>query len=215
MSSLRLRYQTIDFGEGEIHVRTLRDNQQFSDDEQVAEKLGISSATWPLFGIVWESGKVLAQLMHGKPLEGLKVLEVGCGIGLTSLMLQQRGVDITATDYHPEAESFLEANAKLNQLEPIPFERTGWTDEDDSLGLFDLIVGSDLLYEQEHAEDLSAFIDAHLKPKGEVILVDPGRGAQGQFTKKMIALGYSHVSSELGESDEVKYKGRVLIFNRG
>lgn len=50
MPSLRFRYQTIEFGdrgELDIHLRTLRDKQQFSDRHQVAEKLGISSASWP------------------------------------------------------------------------------------------------------------------------------------------------------------------------
>ena len=56
MSSLRFRYQTLEFGNADIHVRSLRDNQQFSDDDDIALKLGISSATWPLFGVVWASG---------------------------------------------------------------------------------------------------------------------------------------------------------------
>ena len=152
MSSLRVRYQTIEFDNVDIHVRTLRDRQQFSDDDGIAEDLGISSATWPLFGIIWASGEVLAHLMFDYDIEGKRILEVGCGIGLTSLMLNQRDADITATDHHPEAGSFLRQNVRLNAGEPIPFERTGWGDEADQLGRFDLIIGSDLLYESEHAE---------------------------------------------------------------
>ena len=63
MATLRVRYQTIEFGTTDIHIRSLRDNQEFSDDKGEAEALGISSASWPLFGIVWPSGEVLAQLM--------------------------------------------------------------------------------------------------------------------------------------------------------
>lgn len=63
MTTLRLRYQTMEFGGMDIHLRTLRDNQEFSDDDGIAEALGISSATWPLFGIVWPSGQILAHLM--------------------------------------------------------------------------------------------------------------------------------------------------------
>ena len=59
MSSLRFRYQTIEFGKSDIHLRTLRDKQQFEDIDGIAEKLGISPSTWPLFGIVWDSSKVL------------------------------------------------------------------------------------------------------------------------------------------------------------
>lgn len=63
MATLGVRYQTIEFGTTDIHIRSLRDNQEFSDDKGEAEALGISSASWPLFGIVWPSGEVLAQLM--------------------------------------------------------------------------------------------------------------------------------------------------------
>jgi len=40
---MRIRYSMIEFKEFDIHVRTLRDKQQFFDPEGEAEKLGISS----------------------------------------------------------------------------------------------------------------------------------------------------------------------------
>ncbi|WP_228702987.1 hypothetical protein [Marinobacter gelidimuriae] len=43
---LRLRYQTIDVGNTDIHLCTLRDNQQFNDPEGAVDALGISSAAW-------------------------------------------------------------------------------------------------------------------------------------------------------------------------
>lgn len=196
MQPLRLRYQTIEFGKIDIHVRTLRDNQQFLDDDGVAEALGISSATWPLFGIVWASGQVLANVMLDYPFEGKRILEVGCGIALASLLLNHRLADITATDYHPEAGGFLAANVLLNNGRAIPFKRTGWADEISDLGLFDVIIGSDVLYEREHIELLAAFINQHANPNCEVILVDPGRGNHAKFSKKMVTLGFSHSQSK-------------------
>ncbi|MDX8404131.1 MAG: histidine kinase, partial [Mariprofundaceae bacterium] len=191
-SLLRVRYQTIEFDDVDIHVRTLRDNQEFSDDDGIAESLGISSATWPLFGIVWPSGEVLAHLMSDYQIAGKRILEVGCGIALSSLVLNHRHADITATDYHPEAGNFLQKNTELNDDEAIPFLRTGWEDGNSSLGEFDLIIGSDLLYERGHAEMLSGFIDDHAKPHCEVIIIDPGRAHHARFSKQMVKLGYSH-----------------------
>lgn len=46
MAQLRVRYQTHEFGDLDIHVRTLRNNQEFEDLDGEAEKLGISSAIW-------------------------------------------------------------------------------------------------------------------------------------------------------------------------
>lgn len=215
MSKLRMRYQTIEFGDKEIHLRTLRDKQEFSDDDQEAEKLGVYPAHWSLFGVLWESGEILARVMQGRDLKGLRVLEVGCGIGLASLILQQEGVDITATDHHPEAQGFLDANTALNDLKDIPFVRTGWDENNDELGEFDLIVGSDLIYEEFNLDMLSDFISRHGKATSDVLIVDPGRGMQGKFTTRMAALGYQQDSRDLAKPEITDaYNGRVLCYSR-
>jgi len=218
ISSLRVRYQTLEFGDVDIHLRTLRDNQEFSDDDGEAEALGISSATWPLFGIVWPSGEVLARLMSDFDIKGKRILEVGCGIALSSHVLNQRDADITATDYHPEAGNFLQENSELNDAADIPFVRTGWADEATDLGKFDLIIGSDLLYEQEHAELLSDFIAQHANKHCEVIIVDPGRGNHARFSKMMVKHGFSHSQSRPEHSDDYLSdplpRGQVLRYHR-
>ncbi|WP_210396143.1 class I SAM-dependent methyltransferase [Motiliproteus sediminis] len=216
MSALRLRYQTLEVGSYDVHLRTLRDNQQYQDDLGIAESLGISSATWPLFGIIWPSGEVLANQMLVQEIEGKRILEVGCGIGLSSLLLNQRNADITATDYHPEAGRFLAENVRINAGEPIPFVRTGWDDPQSSLGQFDLIIGSDLLYEQEHAILLAGFIDQHARPACQVVMVDPGRGHHARFSKMMIARGFSHCQNHPHDTSylERPFKGVVLSYER-
>jgi len=217
MPAFRVRYQTIEIGDVDIHLRTLRDRQQYDDPDHIAENLGISSATWPLFGIVWPSGEVLAQFMFDFQIEGKRILEVGCGIGLTSLLLNHRSADITATDYHPEVAGFLRENTLLNDGDAIPFVRVAWDDKDDGrLGKFDLIVGSDLIYEKEHINMLSDFINQHAKPDCEVILVDPGRGYHARFSKQMVNLGYTH-SQSLPQNlvDQVpEFSGQVLRYQR-
>jgi hypothetical protein len=126
ISLLRIRYQTIEFGDVDIHLRTLRDRQQYLDVDDVAGKLGISSATWPLFGVVWVSREVLAHFMFDYKVAGKRILKVGCGIALASLVLNHRFADITATNYHPEAGHFLVENVQLNKGKEIPFVRMGW-----------------------------------------------------------------------------------------
>lgn len=217
MSPLRYRYQTLEFGDTDIHLRTLRDKQQFEDLDDIAAKLGISSATWSLFGVVWDSSKVLAQLMYDYDIQGKRILEAGCGMALSSLLLNSRLADITATDYHPEAQNYLDINVKLNGGNPIAFERCDWADKGDRLGSFDLIIGSDLLYELDHPGLLSAFIDNHANPVCEVIIVDPGRAQQSSFRKKMEAFGYS--CSQTRPADQTyltePFRGKILRFTKG
>lgn len=216
MAALRLRYHTLEFGEFDIHLRTLRDRQQFLDSDGAAELLGVSPASWSLFGVVWDSSRVLAGLMLDFDIRNKRILEVGCGIGLSSLLLNLRQADITATDQHPDAGPFLVENTLLNHARSIPFVRTGWADADSGLGLFDLIIGSDLLYEPDQVQLLAGFIDQHAKATCEVIIVDPGRSLHGRFSKRMVALGYSHQQHKpLADPGlQEPFHGQILRYNR-
>ena len=216
MNSIRYRYRTIEFGNSDVHLCTLRDRQQFSDDNDTAAKLGISSANWPLFGVIWDSSKVLANFMFEYEIDEKRILEVGCGMALTSLMLNQRNADITTTDYHPEVEGFLLNNVTLNKGRKIPFVRTGWGDADSGLGKFDVVIGSDLLYESEHVDLLSEFIHQHTQPTCDIIIVDPGRGNHARFSKKMINLGYLHSQNKPENVSYLKkpFKGQILRYQR-
>jgi predicted nicotinamide N-methyase len=216
MSPLRFRYQTIEFGDTDIHVRTLRDRQQFSDDAGAAARLGISSAAWPLFGVIWPSGELLARLMFRYDVQGKKILEVGCGIGLASLVLNHRTADLTATDHHPEVGRFLSGNAALNEDPEIRFVRAAWSDSDTGLGEFDLIIGSDVLYENEHPEQLAGFIDDHAKLHCDVIIVDPGRRQQGRFRKQMARRGYTYCEIQSNEKERLSqpFVGRIMKYRK-
>jgi len=216
MTPIRIRYQTVEFDNTDIHLCTLRDKQQFDDPKGIAESLGISSALWPIFGVIWPSGLVLAHFINDYDTGKKRILEVGCGMALSSLLLNDRNADISATDHHPEVEKFLLRNTLLNEGKSIAFERVDWADKHDSLGLFDLIIGSDLLYEDQHIELLANFINIHANPTCEVILVDPGRGRKNKLSKCMAAYGYS--SSQQKPLQTVyldhAFKGHILKFQR-
>ena len=50
-------------GVDDLLICSLLDRQQFSDPQGDAERLGISSSLWPLFGLLWPSGSHLAARM--------------------------------------------------------------------------------------------------------------------------------------------------------
>lgn len=193
----------------DLHVRSLRNSQEYSDDKGISEAIGISTSNWSLFGVLWGSSVTLARLMQSYSIAGRRVLEVGCGLGLASLVLSKRDEDVSATDYHPNAEEFLEINATLNNTESIPFVRANWADGSIGLGDFDLIIGSDLLYERDQPEALSAFIDLHARPTCEVIMVDPGRGQLSRFGRLMAERGYTDVLHEKSEFPAESEPARV------
>lgn len=214
--TVKYRYQTIEFGDCDIHVRTLKDRQQFADDKGVAARLGISAANWSFFGVIWPAGYALAHVVNHCPIKNKRILEVGCGIGLASLVLNRRLADITATDYHPKAEAFMRVNTELNGDRTIPFERTSWQDSNDRLGKFDLIIGSDVLYEEGNVNNLISFIAAHARPSTQVLIVDPGRGQTNRFARGMAEEGYGCIRSKSQRLNHLPedFKGYLLELDR-
>lgn len=213
MSGYLVETSTHRVGSGDFQVRALLDRQQFDDPDGRAEALGISSAQWSLFGVLWPSGMALAEEMSRFPIAGKRILEIGCGLGLASLVLQRRGADITASDHHPLAEAFLAHNAALNGLDPVAFRAVAWAGPNPDLGAFDLVIGSDVLYERGHAVLLSGFLSRHAAAASEVMLTDPGRANRGRFRVAMAAQGYTSTDRRVRSADGAK-PGHVLGFTR-
>lgn len=159
---------------------------------------------------------MLAHYIVDYKTQSKRILEIGCGMALSSLLLNKQSADITATDYHPEVKTFLQRNTLLNGDNDISFEQVDWTSKIDKLGLFDLIIGSDLLYEDSHIDLLANFIENHSKPKCEVILVDPGRGRKSKLSTKMIEFGFTSSHKKPVHTDylEQEFKGHILTFER-
>ena len=216
-------------GTTSLRVCSLLDRMQFFDPLGRAAKVGISSAAWPLFGLVWPSGLQLAACMATRPLVAHeRILEVGCGLALASLISHRRGADVTASDCHPLAARFLARNVRLNRLAPLRYRHGDWAAAPGSPGLrgregaarvhgrFGLIIGSDVLYERDDAGHLSSFIDRHALASAEVLIVDPNRGNRPAFHRRMAAAGFVLEELRLGDllGDGAVYRGRLLRYRR-
>ena len=210
-----------------LHIRSLRDRQQFHDPDGVAAGLGISSALWPLFGLLWPSSFQLAERMAARPVDpGERILELGCGLGLASLVSHRRGADITASDCHPLAARFLRVNSRLNGLAALPYRHGHWTAAVEAAappgetavdGRFDLIIASDVLYERDDGALLAAYVDRHASDRAEVWLIDPNRGVRPAFNRQMQQRGFSVADTRIEQpasAGRAAYRGRCLSFVR-
>jgi predicted nicotinamide N-methyase len=216
MSGYRVREIEQAIGGHRYRLRVLSDTQQFADPDGHGARAGISSAQWSLFGQVWPAGRLLAHAMHRFDFAGKRILELGCGIGLASLVLQRRGADIVATDLHPLAEVFLAYNAALNDLPALPFRHVHWDRLLPNLGMFDAIIASDVLYERDHAELVAGVIQRHANPDAEVLVTDPGRGNSARFGRLLTDQGFA-VETErcpMDDADPPPHRGRMLHFRR-
>lgn len=220
-------------GEHDLVIRSLLDNQQYYDPKGAAERLGISSAHWSLFGLLWPSGIQLAAQLADRPVSmNERILEIGCGLGVASLVGQRRGAHITASDRHPLTRTFLKKNAKLNDMPAVRYRHGQWgaldfepclldTDAELLSERYDLIIGSDLLYERGMAQDVASFINDHAFPTAEVWMMDPGRGYRPEFNRHMAAYGFqlkhnNQLQQTLTGTDgvEIDHQTRFLIFRR-
>ncbi len=218
-------------GAADLHIRSLLDRGQYSDPKGLAARLGISPAHWPLFGLPWPSGMQLAAWLARRTLRpGERILEVGCGLALASLVGHRRGADVTASDNHPLASRFLRANLRLNHLPPMKYRHGAWALAAPLLGLaaaransalrgrFDLIIGSDVLYDRDGSVALAGFLQRHAAPTAEVWIVDPDRGNRPGFNRRMAAEGFALGDERLdrpASGADAAYKGRLLSYRRG
>ena len=218
-------------GVDDLLIRALLDRQQFHDPHDHAARLGISSASWPLFGMAWPSGIALAARLAQRPLRaGERIVELGCGLALPSLVGHRLGADITASDCHPMASTFLRANLRLNGLPPMDYrhgqwnvparerERSGLRRGSVLRGRFDLVIGSDLLYERDTSGGLASYIDRHASAQAQVWIVDPDRGNRAAFHRHMADHGFARRDEERLDSAAAPgvaaYKGRLICYGR-
>ncbi|MFO0746290.1 MAG: hypothetical protein U1F43_11525 [Myxococcota bacterium] len=130
--------------------------------------------------------------------------------------MHRRGADVTASDVHPLARQFLARNVLLNGLAPLAFHRGDWATGDGDLGRFGLLVGSDVLYERDHAKALAAFVERHATGQAEVIIIDPNRGHRSAFRRAMEAHDFEGavVAAPTTSFGGVAFRGQILTFRR-
>ena len=107
-----------------------------------------------------------------RPLEGKRVLDIGCGAGLMSEPLSRLGATVTGVDAAPENIDAARAHASQSGL-AIDYRAGDFRDMD--IGGFDLIVALEVI---EHVSDPQDFLDqlaGRLVAGGLMILSTPNR----------------------------------------
>jgi predicted nicotinamide N-methyase len=139
----------------------------------------------PYFGILWPSSIALGIFLSQHPdlVKGRTVLELGAGLGLPSLVASYLGGDVLATDYHPDVESYFLRNCRHSGI-TCRYQRMNWREEKVA-EKFDVVIGSDILYEAKHASEVARGLLRFVKPGGLVILSDPGRAYLQKFIHAM------------------------------
>lgn len=136
----------------------------------------------PYWSVVWRSGVALGRELAGSRLAGLRVVELGCGLAVPSLVAARAGAAVLATDGCAEALEVVERNARENGL-GVATARVDWAAADELVarGPFDLVLAADVLYERASVASLLSLLP-RLGP--EVWLADPARSVAGAFLEQ-------------------------------
>ena len=159
-------------------VDALLDEQAFMADERI-----------PYWANVWESAVVLAEEIATLDGAGRRFLELGCGLGLPTVVAARRGFAATASDYEEAALEGVRYNADRNAAEGLAVRLVDWRRPPEDLGRFDLVTAADVLYEKHHAVALTGMLAATLAADGLALVADPGRARAAEFEPAASAAG--------------------------
>jgi 2-polyprenyl-3-methyl-5-hydroxy-6-metoxy-1,4-benzoquinol methylase len=123
-------------------------------------------------------------------------LELGCGLGLPSLVAARAGFAVTATDYEEPALEGVRYNAAQNGISTIETRVLDWRNIPADLGRFDRVVAADVLYESHHAAALAGVIARTLAPGGQALVADPCRTRAAGFMDVCRAAGLGVVKTK-------------------
>jgi predicted nicotinamide N-methyase len=140
-------------------------------------------AAFPYGLMLWASAIGLAERIAEQPelVRGKHVLEIGTGVGLPGLVARALGaVRVAQTDYQETALALARRNATQNGLAGLVEHRLAdWRDfPPDLLSAFDVVLGSDVLYERTLHDPLADLLPRLIRPGGDdalILVSDPLR----------------------------------------
>lgn len=178
---------------------------QVSDDEfNKDERL-------PYWAELWPSAIGLSRFIIKNPdlFNSKNILELGCGLGLTSLVLmQQNPALLLCTDYENDALKLTRRNFIKNNLKLPYFEQIDWRNPLLDTR-YELIIASDILYENRFFQPLQKLFRNYLQANGQIIVAEPNRSVAIPFFDVLKEYGYNYSI----QFEEVDQDGKTIVIS--
>jgi predicted nicotinamide N-methyase len=156
---------------GEVELSLLRPS---SPEALLDEDAFANDEFLPYWAELWPAASALAEALPAD-LHGVRVVELGCGLGVPSLVAARRGADVVATDWAADAIDLLQTNAERNGIS-LRTKVWDWREPWDAQ--FDLALAADVLYELRNVDPV---VDALRRLAPEALVGLAGRPYEQQF----------------------------------
>ncbi|MFN3568369.1 MAG: class I SAM-dependent methyltransferase, partial [Caldimicrobium sp.] len=166
----------------------------------------LESDKFPLWFKIWEASIVLADYIAS--LGGsLKILELGAGLGVPSLVASAFGHKVLATDIEELPLEFIKKSAQINSL-PIETQKLDIF-EPNLNQKFDIIIGAEIVFKKKLYQPLIKLFKTYLKPSGEIVLSHSSERKKSLIPFLLLANNYFEIQTSFrrlrsnGESIEI------------
>ncbi len=186
-------------------AEALIDEREYERDERL-----------PYWAELWPSGIVLAELIAGMDLAGRRVIELGCGLALPSLVALRAGADVLATDWYPEALRLAAENARSAVGAELATMLVDWRDPPPGLlgRRADLVLGADVLYEARNGVALASLLPRLVAQDGTVVIADPRRPDARHLLDALADAGWSEECEEVHHRARIDESGAIVRVHR-
>ncbi|MGB0715140.1 MAG: class I SAM-dependent methyltransferase [Phycisphaerae bacterium] len=204
----------------EILVSGLKDAADLLEEADFGARF-IQDDVAPYGMELWPASKMLAhfvasqsQTMIARHAPAARMLEIGAGLGLISILAARLGWEVTATDHEPASLAFAVRNAERNKV-AIAVRHLDWH-APPTWPRFPVITASDVLYELKNQDPVLSCIDGLLAEDGEAWISDPCRGVADRFERLAQSSGF-HVRIESATATNrggEAVSGRIFVLSR-
>ncbi len=142
-------------------------------------------------------------------------IELGCGLGLVSIVAAKLGWRVVASDHEQTALAFAAYNARLNDAPLDGLMPLDWHNPPTDRR-FDCVLGADILYQLVDHRPILDCIRRLLTPGGMALIADPNRGVADRFAQTAGEAAYRvdlHPTGAVGPAGKL-VDGRIFRLYR-
>jgi predicted nicotinamide N-methyase len=163
--------ESVPVGGRALSILRPRDSEELLDEEAFEREEYL-----PYWAELWPSGVALARAIGSRSLGGVRVLELGCGLGVPSIAAALAGARVLATDWSADAVAMAAENARRNGA-VLETAVVDWAAPDELVAAapWPVVLAADVLYERRNGEILLGLLPRLVDERGDVLLADPQR----------------------------------------